>query len=260
MAVQWDKENGLNGWGVEFWKTIRGVKKDLPEVNKEIKQFIGSQNDLKRKNPEALEWIRSQLVQDAEELSNVTDDFKDDFANNTSRFASFTKKASNILKSFGASLASMGVNMAIGVVLEGAMTLIDNYADSVEHTKEVAESFASSIKSQQEEFTSNTARVDKLISEYDRLSKGVSDLGENVSLTSEEYDSYKNIVSELSDIMPNLTTIFDSQGDKIGFVKGKLEDANKEYEKYKQNQANKILYEGNEDGKTLSNIVDDYNN
>lgn len=36
----------------------------------------------------------------------------------TSRFSSFTKKAGGVLKSFGAGLASMGVNMAIGIGFE----------------------------------------------------------------------------------------------------------------------------------------------
>lgn len=178
----------------------------------------------------------------------------------TSRFSSFTTKAKDVLRSFSATLASMGVNMAIGIALDWAVTAIDKYANHAEYARESAESFASSIKSQQEEFASNTAKINELSPEYDRLSKGVSDLGENVSLTSEEYGSYKNIVSELSNIMPDLTTIFNKQGEKIGFVKGKLEDTNKEYEKYKQNQATKILNEGDEDNKTLSNIIDDYNN
>ena len=56
-----------------------------------------------------------------------------------------------------------------------------------------AENFGSSITSLQAEFTSNTTKISKLNFEYIKSSKGVSYLGENISLTSDEYNTYKNI-------------------------------------------------------------------
>ena len=142
LAVQWDKEKGLNGWGVDFWNTIRGIKKDLPEVNEEIKKFIGSHDDLKGKNSESLEWIRPQLIQDAEELSNVTDNLRDDFTKfletadlsgdileqyqihlkktgkSVNNLSNYTKKAGSVLKTFGAAFGSMFISWAIGKVID----------------------------------------------------------------------------------------------------------------------------------------------
>ena len=155
MAVQWDKENGLNGWGVDFWNTIRGIKKDLPEVNEQIKSFIEEKSQwFEGVNATNTEILRPQLIQDAEELSDVTDELKNEFAkfletadlsgdimeqwqnhvtkssNKTSRFAKFAEKAGAVLKSFGASLASMGVNMAIGILFDVGATAISNYVNA----------------------------------------------------------------------------------------------------------------------------------
>ena len=181
-------------------------------------------------------------------------------SNRTSRFSSLVSKAKGVLKGFGAALGSMGVNWLIGEVIGFAVTSFNNFVHGAENAKKSAEGFNSSITSLQSEFASNTTKISELNSEYTRLSKGVSNLGENISLTSDEYDTYKDIVSQISDIMPNLTVRFNEQGEKIGFATGKLKDLNKEYKTYKKNEAHRILTEGNENDETLSDIIKNYNN
>lgn len=283
MAVQWDKEKGLNGWGVDFWNTIRGIKKDLPEVNAEIKQFIGSQDDLKGKNPESLEWIRPQLIQDAEELSNVTDELKDDFTSfletadlsgdilkqyqahlkktgkSVNDFSSFTKKAGNVLKSFGATLGSMFVNWAIGKAIDFVATKLDNLANVSKHAAESAQALASEMNDSISSISSNASTLSELNDEYQTLSKGVNQLGENIGLSTEDYNKYKNIISQLSEIMPNLTMYFNAQGEKIAFAKGKLADLNKEYDDYIKKQAIDYVTNGDSEGNKIQGILDNYN-
>ena len=81
---------------------------------------------------------------------------------------------------------------------------------------------------------------------YKELSNGVSDTGQNLTLTSDQYSDYKDTVSKLSDLMPDLTTQFNEQGEKIGFVGGKLDDVNKKYKEYIKNKAKR--YNENEPG------------
>ena len=61
-------------------------------------------------------------------------------------------------------------------------------------------------------------------SKYNELADGVDNAGHNMSLTSEQYSEYKDVVSQLSDLMPTLNTTFNEQGEKIGFVDGKLKN------------------------------------
>lgn len=75
--------------------------------------------------------------------------------------------------------------------------------------------------------------------------------GENVNLSTEQYDRYKEIISQVSDIMPDLTTYFNAQGEAIGFANGQLSVLSEEYEKYIQNQAINFMVNGDEDGYTL---------
>ena len=119
MAVQWDKDN------------------------EQIKNFIEKKSELfKGINAQDLELLRPNTIQDAEELSGVTDELKEDFvnflgttdlsddimeryqehlsesANETSQLSLFTSRAGSAIKSFCASRLSMGVNWAIGKIIE----------------------------------------------------------------------------------------------------------------------------------------------
>ena len=177
----------------------------------------------------------------------------------TSTFSSFTKKAGGVLKSFGAGLASMAVNMAIGIAIDAVATAIDNAVNSVEYAEKRANEFTNAAKSQREEFNQNTSKVAELNEQYQTLSKGVSNVGENVSLTTEEYKTYKDVVSQISDVMPSLNTYYNDQGEKIGFVTGKLKDLNKEYDQHKMRESLKLVNGEGEDGTSLDDVIDGFN-
>ncbi|MCI8409021.1 MAG: hypothetical protein HFJ09_07110, partial [Lachnospiraceae bacterium] len=111
-----------------------------------------------------------------------------------------------------------------------------------------------------ENTASDTTTLSSLNKEYTALSKGVNSLGQNVHLSTEEYDRYKEIISQVSAVMPELGVRYNEQGEKIGFVKGQLSNLNEEYNKYQENQAKKLLTQGDEDGNTLQDVIDNYNN
>lgn len=182
-----------------------------------------------------------------------------DTGKSTSTFSTFTKKAGSVIKGFGASLASMGVNMAIGVGIETLFKTIDYAANSVEYAKQKADEFANASRSQSKEFSDNTSKISELNEQYQTLSKDVSNVGENLRLTTDEYKTYKDVISQISDIMPNLNYYYNDQGEKIGFVHGKLKDLNKEYDKYKMGESLKIINGEGEDGVSISEVIDSFN-
>lgn len=178
----------------------------------------------------------------------------------TSTFTSITKKAGNVVKGFGAALGSMVVMWRISEVIGWVVTNLHDLATASEQAKENADSFAASANQLNENIANNSSTLSDLNSKYQLLSKGVNNLGENISLSSSEYDEYKNIISQVSEIMPGLTTYFNAQGEKIGFVKGKLADLNDEYEKTIQTTSKDLFYKGNEEGKTVQDTIDNIEN
>lgn len=154
----------------------------------------------------------------------------------------------------GNMLVSLGISAIISLAVKG----LDNLVHAANNAKESAESFANSFKSMNEEFTSNDSKLSDLQKQYDELSQGVNSLGENVSLTTDEYDTYKQVISEISDIMPNLLARYDDEGNKIGFVQGKLSDLNAEYDKYKKNKAMDLVNGENDNGDSIKDVFRNY--
>lgn len=153
---------------------------------------------------------------------------------------------------------NMVVGILAGFVISKAIEGLDNLVHAADNAKESAESFSSSFSSMNDEFSSNDSKLSDLQKRYDELSKGVNSLGENVSLTTDEYDEYKQVVSEISDLMPSLLARYDDEGNKIGFVQGKLSDLNAEYDKYKKNKAIDLVNGENDNGDSIKDVFNNY--
>lgn len=154
----------------------------------------------------------------------------------------------------GNMLVSFGISAIISLAVKG----LDNLAHAADNAKESAESFSNSFKSMNDEFTSNDSKLSDLQKQYDELSNGVNSLGENVSLTTDEYNTYKQVISEISDMMPSLLARYDDEGNKIGFVQGKLSDLNAEYDKYKKNKAMDLVNGENDNGDSIKDVFRNY--
>lgn len=153
---------------------------------------------------------------------------------------------------------NMVVGILAGFVISKAIEGLDNLVHAADNAKESAESFSSSFSSMNDEFSSNDDKLSDLQKKYDELSKGVNSLGENVSLTTDQYDEYKQVVSEISDMMPNLLARYDDEGKKIGFVQGKLSNLNAEYDKYKKNKAMALVNGENDNGDSINDVFKNY--
>lgn len=168
------------------------------------------------------------------------------------------KAAGNAIKSIGAAIGSMAATWAIGEVLSLVFTGIDSLLNQASNISEKAEGFASTMDAFNSSVKEGSSQIDDLANKYEKLSEGVDNSGNNVSLTAEQYSEYKDTVSKLSDIMPDHISLLNAQGEKIGFVGGKLKDVNKEYREYLKNQATSLLNDEDENGNSYKDTLDDY--
>lgn len=170
----------------------------------------------------------------------------------------FSAKAGQVALKGLALAGNMVVGILAGFVISKAIEGLDNLVHAADNAKESAESFSNSFSSMNDEFNSNNSKLSDLQKKYDELSKGVNSLGENVSLTTDEYDEYKQVVSEISDMMPSLLARYDDEGNKIGFVQGKFSDLNAEYDKYKKNKAMDLVNGENDNGDSIKDVFNNY--
>ena len=247
MAVQWDKEKGLSyGWGVDFWNAIRGIKKDLPGVNEEIKKFIETNSKFfEGVNAQNAETLRSVIVQDAEELFNVTDELRDDFANflktadlsgdilkqyqahlkktgkEVTDFSSFTKKAGAALKSFCADMASMAINWGISQLVSFTAKIFDNLHTTLAEQQEITQNL-------QGELSEVQSAISDVNSELQATANRIDELNGKDSLSFVEQEELDNLIAQNKELERRNKLLAEQEASKQQEV---AESVKKEFDK-----------------------------
>lgn len=126
----------------------------------------------------------------------------------------------------GNALISMGISFAISAIIKGIDLLVHAQENAIEKGNEATKA----IKEQQETLYSNKKAINEISGEYQRLSKGVSTNGENISLTSDEYSRYNEIVNQIADMFPSMIQGYTEEGNAILKNKGNVEALTKAYE------------------------------
>ena len=127
------------------------LKKQIPEISEETKSLLELFKD------DSLRGLNNSELKDFFECLNGADDnfmsFIDkvdpsgdimkqykqhliDTGKATSMFSGFTQKATSVLKSFGATLVSIGINWAIGEIISLVAKGFDNLVHKVEKANE----------------------------------------------------------------------------------------------------------------------------
>lgn len=228
---------------VEEFETFKSMMTDYGMTAEEVAKDLGDQL-----SPEIQSYIKSA------KNGELTTEVFNKSIGNLSLGAKAGQVAIKGLALAGNMLVSLGISAIISLAVKG----LDNLVHAADNAKESAESFSNSFKSMNEEFTSNDSKLSDLQKQYNELSKGVNSLGENVSLTTNEYDTYKKVISEISDMMPNLLARYDDEGNKIGFVQGKLKDLSAEYDNYKRKKAMDLVNGENDNGDSIKDVFKNY--
>lgn len=221
----------------------------MPDVDNNIQKFIETISG-EYEGVDA-EWVRPSIVDNARELDGVTDELKDDFAEflqtadlsgdimgqyqthlqnasvNTSRFSDFISKAKGILKSFGATIASIGVNWAIGEIIGLVSTGINHFINLEKEASDVAQKVKEESSQALSEDKETSETFDELIKKYKEL-RETSNYDENAK---------KNVL----DIQDQITNLVGIQAKNLDLVNGKLDTQLEKLEKIKRKQAKKTL-------------------
>ena len=232
-------KDATKGYSTEVLK-LAIAKTTLDET--QIKEILSAKG-LKGK---ILETTTAELAQ-----ATATNALSASEATATTVTESFSAAFKGLAASLGISTIALAGIMAGIVAISAAVWVFERFSISSEKAAEKAQEFSDKVTSSRKNAVGNAKTLRELNKEYHELARGVDSLGRNISLSSTQYDRYKEIVGQISEIMPNLTTYFNEQGEAIGFTKGKLEDLTKENKKYIQSQAQAFLNEKGDDGRTL---------
>lgn len=113
--------------------------------------------------------------------------------------------------------------------------------------KAVRDEYDATLKSSRD----NVKNLKSLSDEYKKLAAGVNEFGNSVSLSSEEYERYKEIVSEVLDEYPQLISAYDQEGNAIASNNNLIEEAIK-LEKERIKLANEARYSSRDSRESIA--------
>lgn len=151
---------------------------------------------------------------------------------------------------------TMGIGVAIGAVISGISSLINYYddlADSVDASSSAFETANSTLMD-------NKSTFDSAVQSYDKLRDGINKItGENLSLSTEDYEAYQDAVNTIADSVPSMVAGFDAQGNAILNTEASVESLTKAYNDLIAAES-KAFVEGNEEKGYVGKdkIMEDY--
>lgn len=152
-------------------------------------------------------------------------------------------------KGLGASLKTLFLSNPVGLALM-AVTAITAIVSAVKRAKEEAKQAAQEIlnayKDAQNTLKSNKNTINEISSDYERLSKGVDDFGNNISLTTDEYKKYNEITNKIADMFPEMISGYTKEGNAILLCKGNVDELTKAYEAAAQAARQAAIAGGND--------------
>lgn len=164
----------------------------------------------------------------------------------------------------GAEMAQLGLNaammvgnmvmsMALMYAISGVIKLFDKLHVSAEETAEKVEEISSAFEESKSSLKDAKSTIAEVSESYAKLSKGVNQItGENMSLSTAEYEEYLSISNQIADTFPSLVQGYDEQGNAILNCAGSVEALTEAYKNLAVEAYNAVLKEDD-------TIFDDFN-
>lgn len=154
-------------------------------------------------------------------------------ANNTYGISAATASGgvfslSTAVKGLTAAIAANPIGIALTVitaVVSGIVWAVDAYNQKIQETIDKAHELEDTYKNFVSESKSSVSSLEDMKEEFTKLSAGVSDYGENISLSTEDYKRYKEIVAQVLGYTPQLQAGYDDEGAAIANKNGLIEES-----------------------------------
>lgn len=151
--------------------------------------------------------------------------------NSTDNLSASQKAAAvsaGILRGALSLLGNVGIMLAITAIAKG-ISYLSQEIQKAKTSVEDLNNQADELRQTMQKLSDNS----KLASEFVELSKGVNSLGENVSLTADEFDRYHEIANQIAADLPERVVGYDEEGNAILNLKETVESLTAAYKENK---------------------------
>lgn len=130
---------------------------------------------------------------------------------------------------------------AITAVVSAVVMAVDAYNQKIQETIDKAHELEDTYKNFVSESKSSISSLKSMQDEFARLSDGVSDYGENISLSTEDYKRYKEIVAQVLEYTPQLREGYNKENEAIANKNGLLEESIRLLELQQQTETERFI-------------------
>lgn len=285
--------NTLTGTFTGVKTAIGSIKKELDSINKDpskILNIFGREKDVQnlKNTADAIENVVSakeaetmatkektvaagqEAIVDTVAQGAKNADTRATIANTIATWAN--EKATKALAVAKALLKGLLWAVVVAVSTKAITGFIsklqENFKSAEEKARELREKvdeLTDSYKNAKQEFSDNleilittdTEGYDDLLSEFEDLAKGVNKYGENISLTSDEYERYKEICEAIVGVNPSIVEGYNSATEAIGNNVGILQSLiDLQKEEARLNAAEYVSYGMYADNDNFKNMAD----
>lgn len=247
----------VSEWGEYFSdrKKYKGIDSShiiTPQENDKLQEYFDGQNALSKLSKGTEEYtqksqeLEKSLLGTSDKVKKLAEEgslagvkvskFADTFDKTSKSLSGFSKLASVAANIFTTFLISEGINL----IIKGVQTLEEKNEKLVQSAQEVSDAY----KDAQSSYSSNTKTLDSVAEEYNKLVKGVDSDGNNISLTSDEYERFQSIMEQIINVSPDIVSSYDAQGNAVLDYKNALQQAREEQERLNQESIDKYINSG----------------
>lgn len=132
-------------------------------------------------------------------------------------------------KALGVAIKSAFMSNPVGWILmiAGAVAsllpVLTDWIDKTEEIKEAANEAIDKYKEAESTLKSTKRTISEISGDYEKLAKGVDELGNNISLSTSEYERYNEIVNQIADMFPTMVKGYTDEGNAIIKNKGNVQ-------------------------------------
>lgn len=259
IFVNLNKDN--NGKPGIITELIKNVKAGIPAI-KEFNSLQSAEeqakflNSLKETNPELASYIikTTESADVTKKNGVVVNNAK--ISQGGYRKALVLTKAETIGLKIATAALNAAITMAVSALISFAISGITKLINKQKDLRQSAEETINTYNDAKNKLRDNKATIDELSSDYERLSKGVDDFGNNISLTTDEYKKYNEITNKIADMFPEMISGYTKEGNAILSCKGNVEELTKAYEASAQAARQAAIAGG---GEVFKSAKEEYN-
>lgn len=179
---------------------------------------------------------------------------------NAAASAQRSLRIATVASTIATTALNAAISFGVGLLLQAAVTGISNLVNARSNAIQKANDILDQYNSKVQETSDTEMSLSADYEDYERLASGIGRNGENLSLTTSEFERYNEIANKIAETFPEMVAGYTAQGDAIIKNKGDVSALADAFERLKSAQNNELINDYDSITKGIKNEVEDLDN